>query len=148
VIDATRNFPVPKSVVELSPSPKSRRAEARDEVSALHPVTKTVGDEARPPLFLTGSPDSPPLSQAYAGGMPGARKQVSPLGKVVAGVCAAVLAIILNSAMWSAIALAFEPPAIVFLVGGLTTLGVITAGLYTWAVDGPIRWRSQATSRR
>ena len=66
------------------------------------------------------------------------RKRVGPLRKFVAGLCASVLAIVLNSAIWYAIAFAFQPPAFVFVLGGLITLGLIAAGLYTWAVDGPI----------
>jgi uncharacterized RDD family membrane protein YckC len=70
--------------------------------------------------------------------MPNPRKRGSPLGKVIAGICAAVIAMVLTWAIWIGIAFAFEPPSLVYLFGSLMTFGLTAAALYTWAVDGPI----------
>jgi hypothetical protein len=67
--------------------------------------------------------------------------------KIVPAVGAAVLAYALTYAIWKIVGEVLSPPAFVRLVGWFVTFALLTARLYTWAVDGPVRWRTKAVRR-
>jgi hypothetical protein len=82
------------------------------------------------------------MSALVAAILAGADSRAGMVRRLVGGVSAAVLAMFLTAATWAGIGVVLHPPAIVSLLGWLVMFGLVTAALYTWAVDGPVRWRN------
>ena len=75
-------------------------------------------------------------------------KSARSFRKIVPAAGAAVLAYALTYAIWAVVGAALSPPMGVRVFGFGVTFALLAAGLYTWAVDGPVRWHDSRKVRR